>query len=270
MRELEAVPSHLGAGRRFQAAGYDSPVSAVERKVKRAEERALVDLRDLDAEGIRRSFVNLASHELRTPVTSIQGFIAVLLAWWEVLPEEQKLEHLGIVESQARHLSRLVDRLLMLTELDAGLLKPREDELSVCGLVGEALGEIGERRSQATVHCDRDLTLRGDGDLIKEILVSIIDNAFKHGATPVAISAASDGTAIDIRVDDRGGGVSPAIIPYLFDRFRQPDTTRRASGLGLSLAVARELARIHGGDVWHERVSDGASFVVRLPSRPGR
>lgn len=234
-----------------------------------------IDLRGPSGAAVWRSdprtrFAALAAHELRTPLTSILGYTSMVLAWWEVLPDDERREHIATVEAQARRLSRVVDRLLLLTQMDTGIVMRTDDPVDLRRIVGEVMGEMGESRQHVEVR-GPGAVVCGDPDLLKEAILALVDNAVKHGSPPVVVDIEVDTTGdradAVIRVADVGDGIDDDLRARIFDPFASLDGDGApASGFGISLAVAREIARLHRGDLTCDEPTCGASFTLRVPA----
>jgi signal transduction histidine kinase len=234
-----------------------------------AELRALnARLSELD-ELKQQLFANV-SHELRTPLTLILG------------PTEQLLDRadpaqrrwLETIQRNALLLQRHVDDLLAIARLDAGRLELQRADLDFGLLVrrsAEQFAFAAEAQQVALeVEGPEELPAEGDEALLQRVLMNLIGNALKftppHGRVRIRLGATR--AAISLQVDDSGPGVPAALRERIFERFRQGDggTTRRHGGIGLGLAIAREVIELHGGTI---RVDDsdlgGARFVVSLP-----
>jgi heavy metal sensor kinase len=225
----------------------------------------------------QRRFTADASHELRTPLTIIKGDLSLALAhprdagyYYQVLAE---------VDEEVDHMSRLVERLLSLARADAeGLVLHRQTvDLSVIlnDLIEQTRPLAEAKGLTLTAQIAPSLVASVDPDAVTQVVLNLLDNAIKY--TPsgrVRLSAhrtrsGSDG--IRIAISDSGPGIPAEHLPHIFDRFYRVDRarSRELGGAGLGLAIARELARAHGGDVTVHSVSgEGSTFSVHLPDRP--
>jgi signal transduction histidine kinase len=225
--------------------------------------RANQDLRAADE--LKNHFVAVTSHELRTPLTSVMGFARILLKHWERMPDEEKLEQIRLIEDQSLRLSRLVEELLTLSKIRAGVLEVRNTAIKVRDAVDRVVSSFVEHLSDIDVKVPRRLRLRGDPDYLHQMLTNYVANALKYGGPPIRIEAREADGVVEIFVRDRGTGVPEEFVPRLFERFAQAGTKEGGTGLGLS--IVRGLARAQGGEAWYEPdPSGGACFGVRLPS----
>lgn len=232
-----------------------------------------------ELERLRAEFVGVASHELKTPINVILGYLELLQ---EGIYGELSAKHREILDTlskQAHTLTRLVKRLLDISRFEASggkvdvrrvdlqkLLTTLESSFSVLAL---------QREISFSVNHSDDLpgSVMWDEDRINEVLGNLIANAFKF--TPrrgkVAITVVPDGERVRITVKDSGAGISEEQLPHIFDKFFQADNQAQAAtkGTGLGLAIAKEIVEAHGGRISVEsRVGVGTTFVVELPVDP--
>jgi len=224
-------------------------------------------LRGLEA--ARRDFIANASHELRTPIASLGGFIELL----DDEPEpdaDTRREFIRTMRGQIERLTKLSTDLLDLSRLDADALTLRSEPIDLGGLATEVATEFAaaaERHdSSIAVETESQEPLaQADRARTAQILRILIDNALKHTApgTEIAISPSSNNSEARLTVSDDGPGIDPRSRDRIFDRFYTADSV---SGSGLGLAIARELARAMGGDVvLRSRRGRGATFSLILP-----
>ena len=248
---------------------------------KRIEQRT-AELKQLNvdlAEANRAKDVFLAtlSHELRTPLTPVVGWIKLLRSG--TLDEKSVSQALDAIERNAWLQSRLIDDLLDTSRIATGKLhfEPKPTDLN--GVVKAAVDTV--RTSAAarnielsTLLCPSSLIVMGEPVRLQQIAWNLVSNAIKFTdpGGKVTVATEADGTQARVLVVDTGIGIAPEFLPHVFDRFRQADgsTSRRHGGLGLGLAIADALAKMHGGRL--EASSDGAgqgsTFTLRLELAP--
>jgi heavy metal sensor kinase len=222
----------------------------------------------------QRRFMADASHELRTPVAVVRGEAEHALAADRAAPELR--DALAVVRDEGRRMTRIVDDLFLLARADAGQQPLALAELYLDDLVADcvrAVRSLAAERGVALTHeSEADLQLRGDEQLLRRLVLNLLDNAIKY--TPpggrVAVAARAVDGRYEIRVGDSGPGVPREAQPHLFERFYRAGRTRaddasHTAGAGLGLAIARWIARAHGGDVRLARSDEnGSEFVVEL------
>ena len=225
---------------------------------------------------LQRQFMADASHELRTPVATARTAASVALQQ-EHRDESDYRETLAIVEQQTVRLSRVVDDMFTLARADAGNFPVRITPMYLDEVIDEVVRAARVIASTKNVSIDpltiRSAAFAGDEDLIRRMIVNLIDNAVRHAppGSTVRVDLDQTGTGYVIAIRDQGPGIPPEIRPHIFERFYRGDAARRHDvhdGAGLGLALARWIASVHGGDVALARSSpSGSTFVVSLPSR---
>lgn len=214
-----------------------------------------------------RDFVSVASHELRTPITSVLGFSDIMTKNWEVIGDSEKQEFLGIIDRQARRLSRIVSDLLTLSNAEAGKIDVNKEVVGVRAAIEQAI-EYYAQTADITVSSPDDLKAVSDPDHLHRIVANFVGNAVKYGDPPFTVEAVDNGNWIEIRVGDQGDGVSEDFLPQLFDKFARAESHRASKhkGSGLGLSIVHALALANGGEAWYEpNRPKGSCFGVRIP-----
>ena len=219
----------------------------------------------------QRQFMADASHELRTPVSVVQTAADVGLAR-EHRTEAEYREALGIVGTQARRLGGLVEDMLVLARADAGGYPLRRVGLYLNELVAECAHTVGvlarARGVSVCASANCDVPFSGDEDLLRRMLINIVQNAVQHtrSDSTVRVALSPNGRGVAIRVQDEGHGISEGNRERIFDRFVQLDAARRGAGAGLGLPIARWIAEAHGGTLDLEASdASGSTFRIVLP-----
>ena len=223
-----------------------------------------------------RQFMADASHELRTPVTTTRTAAAVALQQ-QHRDEAEYRDTLKIVEEQAERLSRVVDDMFTLARADAGNYPVRRTPMYLDEVIDEVIRAARVVAGTKSVSVDANVVasaaFTGDEELIRRMVANLVDNAVRHtpDGTTVRVELDETDTGYAIAVKDQGPGIPADIRAQIFERFFRADTSRRRSaqdGAGLGLALARWIARAHGGDVVLARSSpSGSTFVASLPDR---
>lgn len=231
----------------------------------------------------RRELVSSISHDLRTPVTSIRGYVEALVDGLAESQEEQT-RYLRIIDGETRRLSRLIDDLFQLSKLDAGQITYDMGRLDLAALAATAVERMRPQADKAGVRlicdCPREqVWVRGDPDRLSQVVQNLLDNAIRYtpagGEVSVAVAAAapapgapaSRGTAL-LTVSDTGVGIPATDLPHVFERFYRVEKSRRSDdgGAGLGLAIAKRLVEDHGGTISvASEVGRGSRFSVALP-----
>lgn len=222
----------------------------------------------------QRDFVANVSHELKTPLTSIQGFAQAILDGTADTPEA-RAQAAGVIHAEAGRMHRLVLDLLDLARLDAGTADLQRAAVDMAALLNMVAEKFSLQTGQANVALQVEAaalpTLSGDGDRLAQVFTNLVDNALKY--TPaggqVTLRAAAIGGQMEVTVSDSGAGIPPEALPHIFERFYQADPARRGGeghGSGLGLAIAREIVLAHGGTITARSTPPkGSTIVVRLP-----
>jgi signal transduction histidine kinase len=221
------------------------------------------------ANEVMTNFVALAAHELRTPVTTIHGFVQTLNHLGSRLTDEQQAELRLALEQQTRRMASLVEQLLDLSRLDADAVDVRPQPVALAPRLHDVVATAaGARAGEVEVVVEEDATATVDPEILDHVVGNLVTNALRYGRSPVRVSAHVDRGRLRISVDDAGPGVAREIEDTLFDRFTRHGVARdRVSGTGLGLAIARAYALAHDGDLRYERREPtGARFVVELPA----
>ncbi len=241
----------------------DDEVGALAARFNHMLERLEASRADLD-ESVRaqRQLVADASHELRTPVTSLRTNIEVLLAGGELDPEDRRRLLTDVVE-QSEELSALVGDLI---ELARGEMPPQDtEELRLDRVVEESLSRA--RRNSPTTQFRSSLApvmLQGAADRLSRAVNNLLDNAARHSPPGGPVDVIVDLRGVQVR--DHGTGVAAGDLPHLFDRFYRGAGARGQQGSGLGLAIVRQVAEQHGGSAAVANAPDGgAVFELRLP-----
>lgn len=216
----------------------------------------------------QRRFVADASHELRTPLTTIRGNIE-LLRRDPPIDAKERSDVLADTKDEAERLIRLINQLLVLARADAG--RPlRQDPLPIRPLLEDSCRQSRLIDPKKTITCEAppDAAVLGDRDALKQVMLILLDNALVHtppGATVNVESAVTDGR-VSISVRDTGAGISPQLLPHIFERFYRGEVSRKGPGTGLGLSIAKELVEAQGGGLTVEsQVGQGSTFTVTLP-----
>ena len=247
-------------GRRLAAA--DGTLDALAVGIRRADRRLSLERR-------RADLISTASHELRAPLTSVRGFTKTLLARWDRFDDATRKQMLATIDEDADRVTRLLGELLDVSRIEAGRLPLRRRIAALPDIVEPVARrfELERRDRKLVVDVPDDLPdLVVDPGRIDQVLVNLIDNAFKHGQGDVRLTARDEGELVCCTVADDGGGIPAEQIDQLFGKYYRPRNAR-GSGSGLGLYICRGIVTAHGGQIWaRSSPSDGTEFVFTLPS----
>jgi signal transduction histidine kinase len=223
---------------------------------------------------VQKDFLANVAHELKTPLTSIEGFSEALIEN-VASSEESRKKSLRIINQEAKRLSKLVKDILLASTLEAGKLKLELTEVDM----GSFLRKLGEKyKSMAREkNISFKVTEKGtgsiltDGDRLEQVLTNLLDNAFKHTQVGQSIELKSfkEKGKIVIQLSDSGPGIPPEDLPRIFDRFYlvEKSRSRQAGGTGLGLAISKEIVEALGGKIEvASQLGRGTTFTITLPS----
>ncbi len=226
-------------------------------------------------EDVRRDFVANVSHELKTPVTSIQGFVEALLEGGLDDPEQEQ-RYLGIIAKHAERLNAIIDDLLSLSRLEEGAERRAIlfDNVPLRPVLEAAIELAGVRAEQKKIRvelsCDETVSARINAPLLEQAIVNLVDNAAKYSdeGTTVSIEVVQGAKDVAIHVKDRGCGIAREHLARIFERFYVVDKSRsrKLGGTGLGLAIVKHITLVHGGYVTVEStLRQGSTFTIHLP-----
>jgi PAS domain S-box-containing protein len=234
----------------------------------RREREAAQRLRALDE--MKNTFLEAVSHDLRTPLTSILGSALTLEQTRFELPQEESLDLVHRVATNARKLERLLTDLLDLDRLQRGIVSPQRRPTEISALIGRTVEEL-EDRAGHTIEIDvDDVTVSIDAAKVERIVENLLSNAIRHTpeGTRVWIRASAKDGGMMLIVEDEGPGVPSDLREAVFEPFRQApgSSSEHSPGVGVGLSLVRRFSELHGGRAWlEERPGGGASFHVFLP-----
>ena len=232
----------------------------------------------------QRDFVANVSHELKTPLTSIQGYSQAILDGTAADPETVR-RSTGIIHDEAERMGRMVTELLDLARIESGQAVMRREPVNPKPLLENIVEGFHLRAEEAKVTLTSQIgdlpSVIGDGDRLAQVFANLLDNAIKHTplggkvmvtanlVTPSGVQRRrkTGSRAVEVAVSDSGTGIPPEDLTRVFERFYQVDKSRVHTGsVGLGLAIAREIVEAHGGSIEAESIVGlGTRFVVVLP-----
>jgi signal transduction histidine kinase len=230
-----------------------------------------------EANRTKSEFLANMSHELRTPLNAIYGWVAMLRTG--SLDPARQAYALEVIERNARAQSQVVEDLLDMSSIVHGRLRLNLQPVDLAAVVRTAIDLVtpvaGRDRTPVVVRgTPGPIMITGDPARVQQIVWNLVSNAqkFTPGYGQIDVTVGTDGKDAVVSVSDNGEGIAPDFLPHVFDRFRQEsdDVTRHHSGLGIGLALARNLTELHGGTIeaHSEGKGKGSTFTVRFPRRP--
>ncbi len=220
----------------------------------------------------RADLVSTVAHELRSPLTSVKGFTATLLAKWPKFTDDQKVVMLETVNADADRVTRLITELLDVSRIEAGRIEVHRELVDIAARASKiisgrvAAGDSADRYC-VEVHDDLPETWL-DVDKVDQILANLIENAVRHGAgtvtTVVEPTVVTGAPGVAVAVRDQGPGIAPEVAPRVFGRFWR---AKRRGGAGLGLFIVKGLVEAHGGEIIVQQApGGGAEFRFTMPA----
>jgi len=221
-------------------------------------------------ERIRREFIANVSHDLRTPLTSINGFVQGMIDG--LVPVDQYPRYLGMVQAETRRLMGLTGEILELAKIQSGSIVLRKTRLLVRKTLEDIIGQIdlsGNPNLVIKVICPPELEVSADADRLAQILYNLVFNAVRYseGSVKVEITAEPQAQGVSFRVQDNGPGIDSEDLLFIFERFYRGQKHRPGEeGSGLGLSIVKNLVELHGGSISAEsQPGQGAVFIFYLP-----
>ena len=285
-RDLQRL---LEAVRRLQAGDYATRVTgfktgddlgelaAAFNQLADRTQAALAALESNDK--LRRELVANVSHDLRTPLASIEGYAETILLKQGRITEAERESYLQTILNNTRSLKRLVSELFELSKLEARQTLPNPEPFAVTEVVQDVLLQMRPEAEARAVQLEgryaADLPFAcADLGMVERILHNLIDNALRYtpAGTAVRIDVLQQDRKLHLEVCDAGDGIAPSDLPHIFDRFYRssPERGKHQDGLGLGLAIARKIAELHGSQLNVTSIEGkGTCFSFELPVYEG-
>ena len=226
------------------------------------------------AEEQRRDLMANISHDLRSPLTSIRGYLETILLKDEQLDPEERRGFLRIVLKNVSGFQRLAEQLFELAKLEAGQARPRLESFQITELIQDVVLKLQVQAAAGSIGLEAELPeglepVGADIGMIERVLTNLIENAlrFTPAGGKVRVSASGEGQGVRVAVADTGRGIDPADLSRIFERFFHADPDGDRSGAGLGLAIARQIMELHGSRLEvQSRPGQGSRFHFLLPA----
>jgi signal transduction histidine kinase len=217
-----------------------------------------------------RHFVADVSHELKSPLTAIQGFSQALVDG-TANDEQTRVKAADIINTESKRMRRQVDELLDLSRMQSEQFKMAQETINVSEILKHCHDifdvQAKEKNVQLKIALENPLLVSGDSDRLEQLFCNLLDNAVKNtppGGKEQTIARKMPDGFVEVKVIDEGPGIHPEHLPYVFERFYQVTGVR--TGVGLGLTIAKEIVHAHGGTIEaRSEPGEGAEFIVRLP-----
>lgn len=216
-----------------------------------------------NSESMNRNFIANVSHELKTPMTTISGFIDGIIDG--TIPPEKEQYYLGIVSTEVKRLSRLVKTMLDLSRIDSGKMVLRRARFDISNTIFVALlsfeSKIDEKKIEIRgLEDSQPIFVDGDPDMIHQVLYNLLENAVKFTNVNgyIEIHAVEEPERVTVSIRNSGPGISPDDVKMIFDRFYKTDKSRSQdkNGMGLGLYIVKTMVQLHGGEIHVESVEN--------------
>lgn len=275
---LVTIASHVAVAV-DNARAYTELATLTEHLERRVEERThelqSVNERLQDHDQRRSKFVSVASHELRTPMTSIKGFVENMLDGLTGQLSERQEHYLQRVKHNVDRLTRIINQLLDWSRLDVGRIDIKPESLSIDAFVRDVVESFQTLAAEKSITldvlpCEQPLVVYADRDKLEQILWNLVGNAIKftpHAGHVSVQCTAHDTHSVRITVADTGCGIAPDELPLVFNEFSKVESAMPTSqGAQLGLFITKSLVTLHGGQMWVEsRLGAGTQFSFTLP-----
>ncbi len=240
------------------------------------EVRVVIDVtQEKELDQMKSDFIANTTHELRTPLHSIRGFIKLMLDGKVSDPETQR-EFLSIIDTESQHLNNLVDNILDIAAIESGRMVIERKPVSMREVIDGVVNKLQQLAENKEINIKVSLShslpvIEGDFRKLEQVVRNLVSNAIKFSPTgsQIFIDVRKDGAGVLVKVIDQGIGIPADAIPELFQKFSQVDSsmTRAQKGTGLGLYISKQIVEGHGGRIWVESVhGEGATFFFFIPS----
>lgn len=226
-------------------------------------------------ESMRRSFIANVSHELKTPMTTIAGFIDGILDG--TIPPEKQKQYLTIVSSEIKRLSRLVRSMLDLSRIDSGELKIHQIRFDLRETMFNTMISFEQLIEDKDIHVAgldemESVFVDGDPDLLHQVVYNLVENAVKFvdKGGRISVALTEDEKRVTVKISNTGPGITPDDLPLIFDRFYKTDKSRSMdkNGMGLGLYLVKTIIQLHGGDISVQSVQgQETTFLFWIPKK---
>ena len=236
-----------------------------------SEEMELMD-KEREAERTKNELITNVAHDLRTPLTSVIGYLD-LLAHKDGMSLQTTREYAQVAYTKARKLETLIEDLFGYTKLNYGKIAMNVSRIDLIKLLGQMMDEFYPSFEEKSISCDLttnlpSIMINADGKLLARLFDNLINNAIKYGADGkrIDVNVVGDGSRVTVTVINYGKIIPARELPYIFDKFYRVEQSRASStgGTGLGLAIAKNIVDMHGGHITAQSDLNGTRFIVEL------
>lgn len=221
----------------------------------------------------RNNFLASVAHELRTPLTYVKGYAEIALR--DNLSYGDRQKYLLIIKEEAEHLTRLVQNLFELAQLEQHTFKIEKEKTNLCDFLTKVITKIEpaylDKNLKIMLSCPSNVTVHIDQQRFEQVLVNLLNNAYRHSPNNsiIRVNVDFDPNTIKMMIKDEGEGIPSEDLPHIFERFYRVDKsrTRATGGSGLGLAIVKEIVELHGGQITiKSKLNQGTTVIIHLPS----
>jgi len=270
---VKGVLSLLSASEQRFTSSASLVVEAAARRIGLALDRIQLYREAQEANRLKDEFLGTLSHELRTPLNAIFGWARIL----RTRSLDEKTAHaVEVIERNAEAQIRLIEEVLDVSRIIRGKMTLTMEPVDVAAIVRATIDTVRPAIHAKQIRLDERITetppVLGDSHRLQQVFWNVLSNALKFTGSDgaIAVTLRSSGGSVEFEITDTGVGIRREVLPFVFDRFRQADssTTRTYGGLGLGLAIVKHIVELHGGAVQAASAGEGqgATFTIRLPS----
>ncbi len=225
-----------------------------------------------EAESKKNELVMYLAHDIRTPLTSVIGYLSLLDEALD-MPMEQKAKYVGIALKKAQRLEKLINEFFEITRYNTQQIKLTKENADLYYMLVQLIDEfypvLSAKGNSATLHADENLTVYADSEKLARVFNNILKNAvaYSYPNTEIMISAKADTDKIVITFENHGQTIPPDQLSAIFEKFNRLDDARKSDtgGAGLGLSIAEEIVHLHGGEISVHSENDTVAFYVSLP-----
>lgn len=214
--------------------------------------------------------ISKIAHELRSPLTSVKGFSATLVKRWDRFTDEQKLQFVQTINSDAERMGRIVSEVLDLARLESGRLELHRTEIDLSAIAEKAAEHLSglPGADRVRIEVEQGFMAFGDAERLQHVIGNLLENAIKFSDEgDIVVSAARADGAVTLTVADEGVGIDPDRLPDIFSGPAPAGQRSGPSGSGLGLYLTKRLIEAHGGEISVDsRLQQGSTFTVTLPA----
>ncbi len=250
------------------------PLKNIEKQMNQIKMSVLLSQQAVkETENKKNELVMYLAHDIRTPLTSIIGYLSLLDESPDI-PVEQKAKYVGIALKKAQRLEKLINEFFEITRYNAQQIKITKENVDLYYMLVQLIDEfypiLSAKGNYATLHADENLTVYADSEKLARVFNNILKNAvvYSYPNTEIIISAKANKNKIVITFENHGQTIPSDQLSAIFEKFNRLDEARKSDtgGAGLGLSIAEEIVRLHGGEISAHSENDTVTFTVSLPT----